>query len=560
MANFGIDLGTTNSLIAVFEGDSAIIVENSLGEKLTPSVVGLDEDGNVVVGRVALQRLISHPDKTVSIFKPHTGSGRQFYLGDKKFSVEELSALVLRQLKQDAENAFGEGSIEHCVISVPAYFTNSQRNSVKNAAAIAGLPVEKIISEPTAAALAYGMHRWNHELQFLVLDLGGGTFDVSLMEYFEGVFNIRASAGDGHLGGEDFSNRIVDSFLQMQGIKRTDLNAQEYQSLRSQCENLKRQLSSRDTVTHDIKIKERDYRFGLNNEMFADMCQDLMSKIKDPIVRVLKDTHTRLYEINQIVLVGGSSRMQIFNNLVNEYFPDSEIYMHEPDTAIALGACLQAEMDAGGDSVAEYVVTDVTPFTLGIDVHSSELKKNVYLPIIERNSPVPISKRTQVYKMSPSQSTIGIDVFQGESLNPQNNIRLGSVEVPTPWPDTKQAVDVQFTYDDNGIIHVDVSVEKLGIHQSIIIKNKSIVLSDSEIEAQKLRIQELKILPAEKAENRLILAKLERLYEEFIGADRDLVYDVLRRFYAALNSDDQMTIHRERIAAENYLAQFRFGE
>jgi len=560
MANIGIDLGTTNSLVGVFENGSVKIIPNALGEKLTPSIVSIDDSGEVIIGRIAKERLISHPDKTVSIFKPYTGTGKKYYLDEKQFGVEELSALILRSLKENVESYLGDENIEHCVISVPAYFTSSQRGAVKNAALISGLNVEKIISEPTAAALAYGMNLVDYDSQFMVLDLGGGTFDVSLMEYFEGVFNIHASAGDGYLGGEDFLNIIVESFMEMHGLSQILLSPQDFFAVKSQCETIKRLLSEHEIVSKTIKIKDKEYQFGMSNEIFFDRASDLIEKVKVPIIRVLKDTKTRVFDIDQIVLVGGASRMEIFNNLIRSYFPNSEIITHDPDEAIAKGATIQAEMDAGGTSVKEYVVTDVTPFTLGIEVNSEALGKSVYLPVIERNSPVPISKRTQVVKSDISQKSMKIDIYQGESLNPKKNINIGAIEIPALWDDKSQVVNVQFTYDENGIIHVDVFVDKYEIHKTLVIKNKKIVLTDEEIAAQIERVRELKILPADKAENRLIIAKLERLYEEFIGDERDSVYLFLERFHHALNGYDKMAIHKVRLRVEAYLSQYNFGE
>lgn len=558
MANIGIDLGTSNSLIGVFENGGVSLIPNGLNEWMTPSVVGVDEQSEVIVGKAAQERLATHPHLTVSVFKPFTGTGKRYQLGAQSFSIEALSALVLKSLKQDAEAYLQGQSIDNVIISVPAYFNNTQRHAVKSAALIAGLQVEKVISEPTAAALSYGMNKAEFEAQFMVLDLGGGTFDVSLMEQFDGVFDIKASAGNNRLGGEDFLDLLVENFLDYYQIDRALLTAHEFENIRCQCENLKRNLTETDGSHAPIKIKDNVFSFKMSNDNFEVLAKPLLEQFRAPIARVLKDTQVGIHLIDYIVLVGGASRMPIFRNLIQSFFPESEIIEHDPDTAVVRGATMQSELDADNSAIQEFVVTDVTAYTLGVDAYSGIYDKNIYLPIIERNSPIPISKSTELTKRSVAQKEMKIDIYQGESLDPKKNLKLGTIEIPTPWLDIETRVEVQLTCDYNGLIAVDVKVADCNIHQQMLIQNEKTILTEAQLQEQMQKIEALKILPRSESENRLIIAKLERLYEETLGTERERVDIALKRFMYALNRADKMQQMKEKKLCESFLQQYVF--
>jgi molecular chaperone HscC len=310
MATIGIDLGTTNSLVAVWRDGRARLIENVLGEKLTPSVVGVDDDAQILVGQAAKERLITHPDATVASFKRAMGTDRQFRLKDRSFRAEELSSFVLRALREDAEAFLGE-PVDEAVISVPAYFNDAQRKATRNAGKLAGLKVDRLINEPTAAAIAYGLHEAGSESRFLVFDLGGGTFDVSALELFDGVMEVRASAGDNFLGGDDFTAALASAFLQETGVEEKALSAGERSRLVKQAELAKRRLTLERSAEIRILVGEREVSWTVERERFEYACRELVERLRRPVERALRDARLASAELDAVVLVGGATRMPI---------------------------------------------------------------------------------------------------------------------------------------------------------------------------------------------------------------------------------------------------------
>lgn len=448
----GLDLGTTNSLVGVWKDAEAHIIPNALGHYMTPSVVGVDDNGNILVGMAARERLLSHPHLTTATFKRYMGSDRTVALGKQKFRSEELSSLVLRALKADAEAWLGEEVVE-AVITVPAYFNDAQRKATRIAGQLAGLKVERLVNEPTAAALAYGLHQRDGDSQFLVFDLGGGTFDVSLLELFDGVMEVRASGGDNYLGGEDFVDRLIDGFMAGVGQPKKLMDDQRArQMLRDQAERAKRTLTKEKQATMKVLWKKESLEWTVDEAMFETLVQPLLQRIMDPVERALRDARIRVRELDELVMVGGATRMPVLRKLVSRMFgrlPASHI---DPDKVVAMGAAVQAGLKARDAALNEVVMTDVCPYTLGTEIvrklGQSQYQEGVYLPIIERNTVIPTSRVERVCTINDYQSEVLVNVYQGESSLVKDNIKLGSLHLKvSPKPAGEEAVDIRFTYD-----------------------------------------------------------------------------------------------------------------
>ncbi|MBV8634975.1 MAG: molecular chaperone HscC, partial [Burkholderiaceae bacterium] len=503
----GIDLGTTNSLIAVWEPGGPRLIPNALGEVLTPSCVSIDEDGTILVGRAARERLQTHPDRTAAVFKRYMGSDRKIRLGERDFRPEELSALVLRSLKEDAEAALGQ-PITEAVITVPAYFSDSQRKATRAAGQLAGLQVERLLNEPTAAALAYGLHLRGTESRFLVFDLGGGTFDVSVLDLFEDVMQVRASAGDNFLGGEDFVNCLVDRFFQVNELS-PDLkfDAAFMQRLSARTEAAKRALTGAPRTTIRVAHGERDYSMELDEASFEQICAPLLQRLRDPVERALRDADLRATELDSILLAGGATRMPVVKRLVARMFgrfPSGDI---NPDEVVALGAAVQAGLRMKDAALKEVVMTDVSPYSLGLKVSitlpDGRRSDGHFDPIIERNSTVPVSRVRPYSPVHNDQKILALEVYQGEARLVSDNILLGTLHIDLP-PGSAQdnGVDVRLTYDVNGLLLVEATLRRTGQKQELLIEGNPGLLSEEEIAQRFAALSELKIHPRDRIENR----------------------------------------------------------
>ncbi|CUS15102.1 unnamed protein product, partial [Tuber aestivum] len=437
----GIDLGTTNSLAAVWRGDAAELVPNALGQLLTPSVVGLDDQGRVLVGQAAKERLHTHPHLTTSLFKRFMGSATE----------------------EDIERTYGH-TVTEAVISVPAYFSDGQRKATRIAGELAGLNVEKLINEPTAAALAYGLHQRDKETSFLVFDLGGGTFDVSIIELFDGVMEVRASAGDNFLGGEDFDTLLLEHFVDSQR------NAQGFpptssvlQALRREAERVRKALGQDDSAEFALRVDGQQWVKTITQQELAKLYTPLLERLRAPIERALRDARIRVGDLDEILLVGGTTRMPLVRKLAAGLFGRFPSISLDPDQVVAHGAAIQAALKARSAALEEVVLTDVCPYTLGIETSNHRVKS--------------------VVTLHDDQTRVLLKIYQGESRLVKDNIELGQLDIPVPKRKAGEvSLDVRFTYDNNGLLEAQVSIPLTGEQHSLVIENNPGVLSPEEIQ------------------------------------------------------------------------------
>ena len=548
MSIIGIDLGTTNSLVAVWTEGRARIIPNVLNKNLTPSVISVDENNEILVGDVAKERLITHPECTVANFKRFMGSTKNYKLGSYTFTPEELSSFILKRLREDAESYLGEVIVE-AVISVPAYFNDAQRKATKRAGELAGLKVERLISEPTAAAVAYGLHQEQDDTQFLVFDLGGGTFDISILELFEGVMEVKSIAGDNFLGGEDFNKLLVDYFIETNKLDSKELDKKQISAIFKQAELCKKALSDKEKATMTLRVDEKTFETELDRSKFERLAADLILRLRHPVERALRDANISPSEIEAVILIGGSTRVPLVRNVVSKMFNKLPYSNINPDEAVALGASVQAALKEKNSDLKELILTDVCPYTLGVEVakrvDGEKYESGYFLPIIERNSPVPISKIENLVTISDNQTKISIKVYQGESRRVENNITLGELTVSVPKGKAgEQMVDLRYTYDINGLLEVEAIIKSTGIKETLIIENSPGSMTEEEIKKRMLVLENIKIHPRDRTENRLLLARGERLYEEALGEKREYISKLLSEFERILSTQDPRLIEK----------------
>lgn len=557
MAFIGIDLGTTNSLAAIWRGGAVVLIPNVHGEYLTPSVISVLDDQRIVVGRSAKDRLVTHPASTVSQFKRLMGTSSVTTINGIEFSPEELSAVVLRQLKEDAEHFLGD-KVDEAIISVPAYFDDNQRNATKIAANLAGLKVERLINEPTAAAIAYGVHNDEKEKHFIVVDLGGGTFDVSLMEKFDDLLEVHASAGDSHLGGEDFTAALLSYIADKQGVNEQLLTAHECGRLYRQLEEAKKRLSTEDQIEIELSITGKSSNVLIKQEELLGVFETLLKRMALPIERAVRDAGLNLSEIHDVFLVGGATRMplirQFFTRLLGR-FPACHI---DPDHVVVMGAAIQAALKQRNKELGDIVLTDVTPFSLGVststeDGHGGYIS-GIQSVIIERNTTIPVSRAHSYTTVQDGQKEICFEIFQGEHLLAKQNIRIGELLVNIPKNSAgKESVEVRFTYDINGLLEVIATVRSTSVRKRTVIQNSDSRLSEKEIEIALQKIAGLKIHPREQELNKALMARAERIYAEQLGHDREALKKYILRFECAMSSQDEQEASREAKFLKEYL-------
>ena len=546
----GIDLGTTNSAAAVWQDGAATLIPNRLGQTLTPSAVSIDDNGNILVGVAARDRQASHPKSTATAFKRYMGTRRTTRLGGRDYSAEELSALVLRSLKEDAEAYLGE-PVTEAVITVPAYFNDQQRKATHRAGEIAGLRVERLINEPTAAALAYGIQNLDREARFFVFDLGGGTFDVSIVEIFEGIIEVRASTGDNQLGGEDFNEVLVGM---MRAAFADDWKTDErsdalYQKLREQAERARRTMTTAPSATMRLVWNGVSCEHEASTAAFEELAAPLVERLREPVLRALRDSNLRPEALSDIILIGGATRMPVVRRAVARMFgrfPNATI---NPDEAVALGAAVQAGLKARDSALKEVVVTDVCPYSLGVEVSrqlpGGTYEHGLFAPILERNTVIPASRVHSFSTMHANQTEVVFGIYQGEGRLVRDNVKIGETKVKVPRGPAGERIDVRFSYDVSGLLEVDILVEKSGLRTQLLI-NDDPAGDAAAIAERRATLAALKTHPREDELNRAALARGEKCFENFLGEERAAIDYLIGQFQQVLDGQDPRAVEHAR--------------
>ena len=561
----GIDLGTTNSLATYIDDNGEIqFVKNEYGNILIPSVVGIDENDDIIVGELAKERRMMNAEETASNFKRRMGTDAKIKVKNRTFDAQMLSSFVLKHLKENAEKQLNE-KINRAIISVPAYFNDKQRRDTKMAAELAGLTVERLINEPTAAALSLGSNILNQNLKFIVLDLGGGTFDVTLLETFENIMDVISISGDTMLGGEDFTTKICEIFLKNIKLAITDLSRDERTKLYTKADRAKKLISLKD-VEIELEIKGKNYKSEITQKDFREAVKPLLVKMKAAIDKALQDGNTDAREIEKVVLVGGAVKLGIIEEFTEKYFHkmrgekiyfSSENFIEnnklvsivaDPDTVVAYGVGVAVGMKERNKMFKERILTDVCPFTLG-----TELVGNRFAPIIPRNTTVPTSKSEYFYTIDDYQDKVNVGIYQGESLNIDDNLFLGNFLIDVPRNIAgKEAINVRFTYDINGILEVEATVVSTGLKKSKLIVNGD--LSEEEKNEKIKMLEEIKIQSENKNKDKLLLERANRIYAEIVNTEiRNHISGYLKNYQMVVATGDRIRIQKAKESFSQFL-------
>ena len=547
MAIVGIDLGTTNSLIAVYRNGKSELIPNEFGEYLTPSVVHINKDKEVIVGKSAKELLIVDPDNTVSVFKRSMGLKKSYSLRGGKYQPEELSAFVIKKLVEDARRELKE-DIEEVIISVPAYFDDVRRKATKRAGEIAGVKVERLINEPSAAALACRMEEEEEDCIYMVFDFGGGTLDVSIVECFDNVISVNAVSGHNHLGGSDFDDVIAKYICKELGKEYKKLSKQDQSIVLRKAEQLKKKLSVDREAEISLDLDAVKGTVSLTQEKLVEISAKIFSRMKKPIRQVLNDCEFRLEDISKIVLVGGSSKMTVVSMYLYYLLQKDLFTSGDSDETVALGLGYYAGMKSRNEDIRDLVMTDICPFSLGVDTHNeSDIANPYFSPIISRNSVLPISKWDYYTTVRNNQREIELNIYQGDEYYAKNNIHLGKMTVKVkPRPAGEEKIKVRFTYDINGILDVDVEVESTRMTYQKTIVNKELGLSDKELQKQMEKLAELKKDPKSKEENQYLITLANALYRETSGDVRNYIAGIIDYFDRVLSEGNEAKIEHIR--------------
>lgn len=552
MSVIGIDLGTSNTLACVFRDGEAVLIPNKEGGYLTRSAVSVMEDGTIITGRAAKERLLTHPDRTAASYKVFMGTERETCLGQQYFKPEELSAFVLRQIKQDAKE-FLQEPVEEAVISVPAYFNDNQRCATKLAAQLAGLKVSRLINEPSAAAVYY---RWSDSAaedgKLMIVDFGGGTLDVSIVDCFDNIIEILCIAGDNHLGGDDIDAAIAKYFCEMNHLSRGALTPEENAALMRQAENAKTALSEPGAAKGLMKLRagERDYELNLSQEQLAELCEPVFKRVEKVLRRALENKKAAR-GIRRVVLVGGSSRMPVFHDFLERLMSARPVIAAEPDKIVALGAGICAGIKERREELQDVVMTDVCPFSLGVATYNSQIDREPHMAVlIPRSSMLPVSHSSRFYTLHDGQEYLKFEFYQGEDYFVAGNLKLGELQVRVPRGTAgSQWAEVVFTYDIDGILHVSVESSG-GDKRETVILNPNLHLSEEELAKAMERINSIR-LSTEVHRDQKLFGQALSLYEQLGDERRAELGRGLEIYCGAQDTQDVINMRR----AEEYLSE-----
>ncbi len=553
MAVIGIDLGTTNSLAAYWKDQAVQLIENEKGEVLLPSVVGAVSGEGFLVGREAKERLLTHPEDTAASFKCFMGTAREYELDGRVYTPMELSAMVLERIRKNAEYVLQE-EIEEAIITVPAYFNDKQRSDTKKAAQIAGLKADRLINEPSAAALAYQMKYGAEEKTLLVFDFGGGTLDLSYVECFDNVIEILAVAGDNHLGGDDIDRAIGAYFCRENGLQEESLSLEDQAQLRKLSEQAKCALESQETVPMELQVEGRSCQAVLEEEILFEICMPIFGKIRKLFLHILEDAGSRVSQIDDLIMVGGSSRLPVVKRFLTELLGKEPVVLGDTDKVVALGAGAYAGIRQRREEIRDMLLTDVCPFTLGIGVlNRSNREKDILSPMIERNSTLPASHRSRFVTTSDFQKEIMVRIYQGEEYYVDNNVFLGQVSIEVAQKPAGQAwIEVQFTYDINGILHVAAENE-MGERRQVLLANQT--LSEAELRQYTKEMEKVMVPPVQQPENQELLARFLHEYENSVGGRREQIGAMVGWILSKLESGRRKEVRNGVETAKRWLEQ-----